>query len=127
MLKIYKDNSDDLGFVIGCLFSQAINLCEFRLWVDSVIEKLPADLIPNYMFDLAGFDGHLFEISKIIGFVSSSKLSNDEKVSLSAIAYLRGADVYDPPVTKEEALKALEKNPNILERFKSTFPFIKLN
>ena len=71
MLKIYKDNSDDLGFVIGCLFSQAINLCEFRLWVDSVIEKLPADLIPNYMFDLAGFDGHLFEISKIIGFVSS--------------------------------------------------------
>ena len=28
---------------------------------------------------------------------------------------------------KEEALKALERNPNILERFKSTFPFIKLN
>lgn len=127
MLKIYKDNSDDLGFVIGCLFSQAINLSEFRLWVDSVIEKLPVDSIPNYMFDLVGFDGYLFEISKIIGFVSSNKISNDEKVSLSGIAYLRGADVYDPPVTREEALRALERNPIILERFKRTFPFIKLD
>ena len=40
MWKIYKENSSDLGFAIGCLFSQAINLIELRQWVELCITDL---------------------------------------------------------------------------------------
>lgn len=125
--KIYKNDSEDFNFVLGCLYSQAINLAEFRIWIERIIETTPVENIPFYIFDLVDFDGYLFEISKIIGFVPDDYLSNDEKNSLYGIAFLRGADIYDPSVTRDEALKAVERNPNILERFKSLFPFINLD
>lgn len=125
--KIYKNDSEDLNFVLGCLYSQAIDLAEFRIWIERIIEATPVEDIPFYIFDLVAFEGYLYEISKIIGFVSDDYLSNDEKNSLYGIAFLRGADIHDPPVTRDEALKAVERNPNILERFKSLFPFINLD
>lgn len=125
--KIYKNDSEDFNFVLGCLYSQAIDLAEFRIWIERIIETTPVEDIPFYIFDLVDFDGYLYEISKIIGFVPDDYLSNDEKNSLYGIAFLRGADIYDPPVTRDEALKAVERNPNILERFKSLFPFINLD
>lgn len=125
--KIYKNDSEDFNFVLGCLYSQAIDLAEFRIWIKRIIETTPVEGIPFYIFDLVDFDGYLYEISKIIGFVPDDYLSNDEKNSLYGIAFLRGADIYDPPVTRDEALKAVERNPNILERFKSLFPFINLD
>ncbi|MBP1483044.1 hypothetical protein [Acinetobacter nosocomialis] len=125
--KIYKNDSEDFNFVLGCLYSQAIDLAEFRIWIERIIETTPVEDIPFYIFDLVDFDGYLYEISKIIGFVPDDCLSNDEKNSLYGIAFLRGADIYDPPVTRDEALKAVERNPNILERFKSLFPFINLD
>lgn len=125
--KIYKNDSEDFNFVLGCLYSQAIDLAEFRIWIERIIETTPVEGIPFYIFDLVDFDGYLYEISKIIGFVPDDYLSNDEKNSLYGIAFLRGADIYDPPVTRDEALKAVERNPNILERFKSLFPFINLD
>lgn len=125
--KIYKNDSEDFNFVLGCLYSQAIDLAEFRIWIERIIETTPVEGIPFYIFDLVDFDGYLYEISKIIGFVPDDYLSNDEKNSLYGIAFLRGADIYDPPVTRDEALKAMERNPNILERFKSLFPFINLD
>ncbi|KLR96905.1 hypothetical protein M674_13465, partial [Neisseria gonorrhoeae SK708] len=34
--------------------------------------------------------------------------------------------VYDPPVSKEKALKALKKHPEIYQRFSYFFPFVEL-
>ncbi|CBN87791.1 hypothetical protein [Neisseria lactamica] len=126
MWKIIKEDSDDLGFAIKCLFSQSIDLNEFKLWIEQVIRDMPIDDIPFYIFDLADLDEEIDNIYNIIGFVSSYSLSKLRRNALTGIAFLRGIDVYDPPVSKEKALKALEKHPEIYHKFKRFFPFVEL-
>ena len=126
MWKIIKEDSDDLEFAIKCLFSQSIDLNEFKLWIEQVIRDMPIEDIPFYIFDLADFDGGIGDIDNIVGFVSSYSLSKSKKNALTGIAFLRGIDVYDPPVSKEKALKALKKHPEIYHKFKRFFPFVEL-
>ena len=126
MWKIIKDDSDDLGFAIICLFSQSIDLNEFKLWIEQVIRDMPIEDTPFYIFDLADFDGVIADIDNIVGFVSSYSLSKSKKDALTGIAFLRGIDVYDPPISKEKALKALKKHPEIYQRFQHFFPFVEL-
>ncbi|ENW4206550.1 hypothetical protein GVE35_000913, partial [Neisseria gonorrhoeae] len=81
---------------------------------------------PFYIFDLADFNGGIGDIDNIVGFVSSYSLSKSKKNALTGIAFLRGIDVYDPPISKEKALKALKKHPEIYHKFKRFFPFVEL-
>ncbi|EPF9506521.1 hypothetical protein F1M77_000868 [Neisseria gonorrhoeae] len=126
MWKIIKEDSDDLGFAIKCLFSQSIDLNEFKLWIEQVIRDMPIEDIPFYIFDLADFNGGIGDIDNIVGFVSSYSLSKSKKNALTGIAFLRGIDVYDPPISKEKALEALKKHPEIYHKFKRFFPFVEL-
>ncbi|ENW2336019.1 hypothetical protein LBY69_001075 [Neisseria gonorrhoeae] len=126
MWKIIKEDSDDLGFAIKCLFSQSIDLNEFKLWIEQVIRDMPIEDIPFYIFDLVDFNGGIGDIDNIVGFVSSYSLSKSKKNALTGIAFLRGIDVYDPPISKEKALKALKKHPEIYHKFKRFFPFVEL-
>ncbi|ADY99190.1 TPA: hypothetical protein ACFM5D_000516 [Neisseria meningitidis] len=126
MWKIIKEDSDDLEFAIKCLFSQSIDLNEFKLWIEQVIRDMPIEDIPFYIFDLADLDEEIDNIYNIIGFVSSYSLSKLRRNALTGIAFLRGIDVYDPPVSKEKALKALEKYPEIYQKFQHFFPFVEL-
>lgn len=126
MWKIIKEDSDDLGFAIKCLFSQSIDLNEFKLWIEQVIRDMPIEDIPFYIFDLADLDEEIDNIYNIIGFVSSYSLSKLRRNALTGIAFLRGIDVYDPPVSKEKALKALKKYPEIYQKFQHFFPFVEL-
>ena len=126
MWKIIKEDSDDLEFAIKCLFSQSIDLNEFKLWIEQVIRDMPIEDIPFYIFDLADFNGGIGDIDNIVGFVSSYSLSKSKKNALTGIAFLRGIDVYDPPVSKEKALKALKKHPEIYQKFRHFFPFVEL-
>ena len=126
MWKIIKEDSYDLGFAIKCLFSQSIDLNEFKLWIEQVIRDMPIEDIPFYIFDLADLDEEIDNIYNIIGFVSSYSLSKLRRNALTGIAFLRGIDVYDPPVSKEKALKALEKYPEIYQKFQHFFPFVEL-
>lgn len=124
MWKIYKEESSDLGFAIGCLFSEAINLNEFRQWIELCINDLNQEKIPLYMFDLIDFEDSLAKIHLVIGFIPSSELSKTEKIALEGISYLRGIDIFDPTSTREQSIEYLKKNPHISEKFKRTFPFI---
>ena len=126
MWKISKENCEDLGFAIVCIFYDAINLSEFKLWLDIVIRDTPIDKIPLYVFDLINFEKSIGKIYDVIGVVNYGCISNDQKNALTGIAFLRGIDVYDPPVSKEKALKALEKYPEIYQKFQHFFPFVKL-
>ncbi|EPI4402764.1 hypothetical protein ACKXRJ_000952 [Neisseria gonorrhoeae] len=126
MWKIIKEDSDDLEFAIKCLFSQSIDLNEFKLWIEQVIRDMPIEDIPFYIFDLADFNGGIGDIDNIVGFVSSYSLSKSKKNALTGIAFLRGIDVYDPPISKEKALKALKKHPEIYQKFQHFFPFVEL-
>lgn len=84
---------------------------------------MPIEDIPFYIFDLADFNGGIGDIDNIVGFVSSYSLSKSKKNALTGIAFLRGIDVYDPPISKEKALK---KHPEIYHKFKRFFPFVEL-
>jgi len=61
-----------------------------------------------------------------LNFVPNTDLSKDQDDALTGIAFLRGIDIYDPPVSKEKALKALKKHPEIYQRFQHFFPFVEL-
>ena len=122
---IYKDNSKDLGFALSCLFSQAITMDEFKQWLNIVLMDTPTDDLPNYFFDLIDFNQAKFHLDNVIGFSPSNDLSRYEKYAVEGIAYIRKVrSLIDMSVKEETALKALQNNPQILERFKKFFPFV---
>ena len=126
MWNIYRERSSDLSFAIHCLFCKAISSKEFQLWVERVINDTEFDNIPLYMFDLVTFDDYLSELTQVIGFVPHSELNDKEEDAILGITFLRGIDIYDPRIGKEEAIKLLRDNPHIYEKYKIFFPFIKL-
>ncbi|BFU60557.1 MULTISPECIES: hypothetical protein [Rodentibacter] len=127
MWKIYKNNASDLNFAISCLYNQAVNLDEFKQWVELVINDLESDEIPLFMFDLLFFNDSLFKIYDVIGFEFNNDLSKEEDYALYYIAYERFKVLYDPCVSKDDAIIALNKHPYILDKYKKMFPFIKLD
>ncbi|AOF54024.1 hypothetical protein BKG91_10810 [Rodentibacter caecimuris] len=124
MWKIYKGNDQDLSFALDCLYCQAINLEEFKLWIYRIIETSSVDEVPVYFYDLLDFDDSLFKLSKVIGFSVKSYLSCEGEYSIYGISYIRGIDVFDSPVNKLEAISYLKLNEEILSKFKFFFPFI---
>ena len=122
---IYKENSEDLGFALACLDYQAITIEELKKWLDIVLMDTPTEELPNYFFDLV--DGDVFDIFKNMSYVPHSSLSRYEKYALEGIAYIRKVRSLTDMLAKEEtALKALQNNPQILERFKKFFPFVEI-
>ena len=122
---IYKENSRDLGFALACLDYQAITIEELKKWLDIVLMDTPTEELPNYFFDL--IDGDVFDIFKNMSYVPHSSLSRYEKYALEGIAYIRKVRSLTDMLAKEEtALKALQNDPQILERFKKFFPFVEI-
>ena len=126
MWKIDMDDSSDLNFAISCLVYKSVNLDEFKLWVLNVIRDTPIEDVPSYIFDLAGFNEPLFHIANVIGFAPHGDLSDEDIRSLYGIAVKRGMSIYNLPISKDEALNSLTKNPDLIDKFKKFFPFIKL-
>lgn len=128
MWKIYKDkdkdNDQDLSFVLGCMYCQAIDLKEFKLWLLRVIETSNTDDIPMYTYDLTDFDGPLFKISEVIGFSLRNYFSLEEEYSIYGIAYIRNRNILDAPVEMDKAIHYLKFNNYLLKKFKYFFPFI---
>ncbi|QLB42323.1 MULTISPECIES: hypothetical protein [Mannheimia] len=126
MWSIYKDDHSDLNFAIGCLFCDAINIDEFKYWIELVISSSKLEDIPAYIYDMLDFDGDLYHISKVIGFDIINDLSKSEEYSIYGIAYLRNNPIYECPIGKDRAVILLNSNRYILERFERFFPFIKI-
>ena len=122
---IYKENCEDLGFALACLDYQAITIEELKKWLDIVLMDTPTEELPNYFFNLVDADqGHF---ANDIGYTPGSNLSRYEKYALEGIAYIRKVRSLSDMVVKEEkALKSLQNNPQILERFKKFFPFVEI-
>lgn len=113
-----------IGFVLNCLGS-AITIEEAHEWVYYMIKKY--DNLPPYFY-------YLMEASDVrrfreaIGFPAYPKLTSDEHNALLGLSYVRGIAKEDGKfnISKKEALNALKRNPQVIERFKETFPFIDL-
>ena len=117
-----KENSATIGFVVACLFAKAIDKDEMHAWADHIFAT--TDSCPSYLVDVSTFDEPLFHISRVIGFVPVSGLSDSEQVALVGIAFLRGRDQFEPAPTREQAVSALATHQHLVTRFRETFPFI---
>ena len=74
MWKVTKNDSEDLAFALACLFSQAISLNEFKIWIVKVIEQLSYEETPLYLFKLLDFNESLFNIYNVVGFTPDEEL-----------------------------------------------------
>ncbi|MDO5053726.1 MAG: hypothetical protein Q4D86_00245 [Pasteurella oralis] len=126
MWHIYKDDHSDLNFALECLYCDAISLQEFKEWIELVILSMDIDDIPYYIYDLLDFDEPLFHIPKIIGFDVINQLSSNDIYSIYGIAYLRGNNIYESPINREEAILILKDNFSVANNFKKFFPFIEI-
>lgn len=122
MSGLEKNDSDRIGFVCACLFHQALDISELNRWAEVNYDAG----YPDYMLDLIAFDAPLFHLSKVIGFAPVWNRSMEEEKALYGIAYGRKDQLFDCPISRLEALKCLNDNPHILDRFKKEFPFIKV-
>lgn len=123
-LRLTRDSSEDIGFVKSCVIKGAITNKEFNDWVEYVIVNDKVDDLPLYIFDLIDFNGSFYELINIIGFTPDPILTEDEDNAIYGIAIKRFWNDLDIPISNNEALRALDRNPLILKRFKSIFPFI---
>ena len=124
MWKVLKNDNEDLGFALNCLFNQAISFKEFREWLEIVIEDNDISNMPSYIFELLDFEGKLFELNNIIGFAPDYEPSEKDEKAVIGIAFLRNENVYD--IDKGEAIKALKENEDIYQKFVKIFPFVRL-
>lgn len=122
--RLTRESSADIGFVKSCLIKGAITNNEFNEWIEYVIASDGVRELPQYIFDLIDFKGSFYELTNVIGFTPDPILTEVEDNAIYGIAIKRFGDVLDIPISKKHALKALEQHPMILERFKTTFPFI---
>ncbi len=120
-MKITEDDSEDIGFVVVALMSQAISTSELREWATRIVQN-ESDF-PTYILDLMDFDRDLCDVYKIIGFVPIFSRTLVEEKALFGIASLRGFDVHEN-IDKREALDALSQSSRIRKKFNELFPFI---
>jgi len=122
-LHLDRNDSRTIGFVVTCLFNEAIELQDLHAWADEVLRSGVTH--PDYILELAVFKGPLKDIFKVIGFAPDSELSKSQEKAISGIAYARGVTPYEKSPSKEAALAALERHPEIMHRFREMFPFLR--
>ncbi|HEY9925001.1 TPA: hypothetical protein ACQ65G_000432 [Neisseria meningitidis] len=129
MLGLTRDNCYDLGFAILCYECNAVNKDEFLDWLYGIVKTVPVESFPKYLIDLIDYleseDSSLY-IYNIIGFVPTTGMTKKEKDAVYGITYIRNQEFYDIPITREKALKALKKHPEIYQKFRHFFPFVEL-
>src|SRR5262245_53832206 len=121
-LELTKEASTTIGFVVSCLFSEAIDKKELQAWADHILAS--TDTCPPYVADFGNFDREICHIFEVIGFVPHCDLSDPERDALIGITFARGRTRFEPLPTREQALAQLRSHPQVLALFRATFPFI---
>lgn len=127
MQGVTRDDNEVIGFVVACVFSSAISINELKKWCADIIQNNPVNEIPDYIFDLINFNQSLMHIFNTIGFVPSWTRTDDEDDALVGIAAYRNRLPSDAPLSATQAKQKLTEQPQILDKFKTTFPFINLS
>lgn len=123
-----KNDFSILDFVISCFFMQSITFNEFKEFFYLLIKKHEVDEIPLFIWEIIDLKKEdIATIYNIIGFVPHSDLNLSDRNAIYGIAIKRFGLLFEHTISKEKAIKSLEERPDILIRFKETFPFIKLD
>lgn len=116
-------DSGKIGFVLTCLYRDAITDEEFLKLIFHIIEH--NDDYPPYIIDLTDYKGDRLWLVKTIGFSTGWPFAEEDDNAIYGITYKRGFKPYkDVTITKEEALKKLEECPHVEKMFREIFPFI---
>ncbi|MFD3428477.1 hypothetical protein [Nocardia fluminea] len=121
-----RDDPSTIGFVVGCLFCEAIDLNDLREWALHVVVENEVDDVPEYILNLTDPVDSRAHVVNVIGFSAGGNRVREMEACLYGIAYLRGVDVFDPPVSRASAEEALLACPDVMREFRSTFPFISI-
>jgi hypothetical protein len=124
-MDLTKQQSHTIGFVISCLFHEAIDVGELNRWADHVIVT-EVDY-PGYIVDLTTFNSYSKDVFRVIGFTPDLTLTHDQKKALTGIAYCRGMASPYAQFSRDTALKAIITHPELMDEFKKTFPFISID
>lgn len=121
-----KNDSETIGFVVACLFNEAISRDDLHDWCVYVISENDAVDTPPYIFDLLEYKDSLAKIFTIVGFVPKGVEDDSERMALKGIAVARGRVPFELDIAPEDALDSLRNQPRIRARFSEVFPFISL-
>lgn len=128
--RVEREDDEDLGFVLDCVFAGAIDRAEFREWVWHVVGTAEHPL-PSFFFDLDAVESFPAGLFRAIGFSPAVAPTEAERAALSAIAWARGRASAERVEAGEiapraEAEAALAAAPHVAARFRAAFPFIAL-
>lgn len=122
---------DEFAYAVLAIRRGSITIEEFITWVYLMIEK--HENLPTYFFDLCDvkISSDVYQImrDKFSNILPDDGLEEKEAEVLWGIAFKRRPDLAEDaiPISRKTALKRLEQYPHVVERFKKTFPFIKLD
>ncbi|MET8773911.1 hypothetical protein ABZV58_02685 [Nocardia sp. NPDC004654] len=95
-----------------------------KQWSLHVVMSNRVEDIPPYIFELVEYEGSLAGVVRTIGFSPDDGAVSLIEPAIYGIAFQRGVDVYDPPITRRAAEVAIRSHPEVLGEFFDTFPFI---
>ncbi|MCB5200599.1 hypothetical protein LGQ03_15260 [Loktanella sp. TSTF-M6] len=125
-LRLTKDDGEDIGFVKSCFFMGIIDFNELQRWLHHVVET--QDDLPDYIWSMLDMkDKFDFKPLKVLGFTPYWDHSREEEQALAGIGYLRSSTFTSDLASKTDAIKLLDDNPHIHERFQHTFPFLTIH
>lgn len=122
-LRLDKNDCDDIGFAKACLVAGVLEFSEFKKWIYYVIEN--QDEVPAYFWDVLEVESKFdFKPLLVMGFNPYWHHTASENNALDGIGYRRWDDFVSDAVPREMALRELNKNPHIEQRFREMFPFV---
>lgn len=125
--RVNKGDGEDIGFSTICLISGVITFTEFKDWIYYIIDK--SNDVPSYFYEILDTNKkseYILGAGEVIGFYPDWDATADELNALDGIGYKRFADFQSDASSKQSAATALIRNPHVENRFKATFPFIKI-
>lgn len=123
------DTGADLGFVLSCLALGMITMEELHQWVHHVIDQAPACDVPPHLVALLALQkptSVLMPAENVMPRVPHDPFITDERFDamLGLQFFLRNDRTQAVDITQEEAEAALNRNPEVADRFFTLFPFL---
>lgn len=123
------DTGADLGFVLSCLALGMITMEELHQWVHHVIDQAPAGDVPPHLVALLSLQrptSVLMPAEHVMPRVPHDPFITDERFDamLGLQFFLRNDRTQAVDITQEEAEAALNRNPEVADRFFALFPFL---
>ncbi|MEO0905145.1 MAG: hypothetical protein AAFX89_10335 [Pseudomonadota bacterium] len=126
---VEDDTGADLGFVLSCLALGMITMEELHQWVHHVIDNTPTAEVPPHLVALLALQkptSVLMPAENVMPRVPHDPFITDERFEamLGLQFFLRNDRTQAVEITQAEAEAALNRHPEVADRFFTLFPFL---